>query len=238
MTLNPARRHFLRTVAAKAAVAGNADEMPPATASAYELMLRQLAEHRRELKKIQSVERKIEAKRGYLPAYADWIAGTLDARRGTQDDVLVTVLIWTLDTNNLPAALPLARYALQHGLTLPDNYQRTLGCVIAEEFAEAAMRLLARDAVKAADRDTLLEVAEITADEDMPDEVRAKLHRAIGYAWREYDFEAALRHLKTALKLNDKVGVKKDIERLEREIKKAAGVPARLHSDGEGSDPD
>jgi len=61
----------------------------------------------------------------------------------------------------------------------------------------------------------------LTESEDMPDEVRAKLHKAIGYALNETDKPAALEHLIRALNLHEKVGVKKDIEVLEREIKNA-----------------
>lgn len=38
-------------------------------------MLMQLAEHRRRLKQIQSIERKIEVKRQLLPEYAAYIQG-------------------------------------------------------------------------------------------------------------------------------------------------------------------
>lgn len=218
---SPARRHYLRTVAAQAAAAGaNPDEMPAATANAYELMLRRLAEHRRQLKMIQSIDRKIEAKRSFLADYTDWVAGTIAADRGGQDDVLVTVLVWLIDTGDLAGAVPLAEYALRHGLTMPDHYQRGIACVVAEEFAEVALRQL--QSGQAPDVDALQRAKEITAEHDMPDEARAKLYKALGYALRESNPHSALGYLNTALKANEKVGVKKDIERLEREIKKAA----------------
>ena len=228
---SPARRHYLRSVAAQAAAAGaNSDEMPTATANAYELMLRRLAEHRRQLKMIQSIDRKVEAKRAYLPDYTDWVAGVLAADRGGQDDVLVTVLVWLIDTGDLAAALPLADYAIRHGLTMPDHYQRGIACVVAEEFAEAALKQL--QAGEVPDVEALQRAKEITAEHDMPDEARAKLFKALGYALRAQcegdtagiglgQMEVAIDYLKQALQLHDKVGVKKDIERLEREIKKA-----------------
>ncbi|WP_068634914.1 phage terminase small subunit [Thauera butanivorans] len=222
---SPARRHYLRTAAALAAAAGAAQEdLPPATANAYELMLRQLAEHRRTLKSIQSIERKVEAKRGFLPVYAPWVDGVLQADRGGQDDVLVTVLVWRIDTGDLAGALTLAEYAVRHGLTPPDHYQRGLPCIVAEEFAEVALRQLA--AGELADVAALEGAADLTAGHDMPDEVRAKLYKALGYALREAAPQQALDYLHAALKAHDKVGVKKDIERLEREIRKAAEPPA------------
>ena len=56
----------------------------------------------------------------------------------------------------------------------------------------------------------------------MPDEVRAKLHKAIGYGLAASDPAKALDHLRRALQLFANVGVKKDIERLERELKNSA----------------
>lgn len=56
----------------------------------------------------------------------------------------------------------------------------------------------------------------------MPDEVRAKLHKVMGYGLRDNEQpELALNQLNRAFQLHERVGVKKDIERLERELKKA-----------------
>jgi len=232
---SPARRHYLRTAAAQAAVAGaKPDEMPAATANAYELMLRRLAEHRRQLKMIQSIDRKIEAKRSFLADYTDWVAGVLQADRGGQDDVLVTVLVWLIDTGDLAGAVPLAEHALRHGLTMPDHYQRGIACVVAEEFAEVALKQLA--AGEQPHLGALGAAVELTADHDMPDEVRAKLYKALGYALRDRFPEDALDYLKRALKAHDKVGVKKDIERLEREVKKAASSAAEQQNPAPAGD--
>lgn len=54
----------------------------------------------------------------------------------------------------------------------------------------------------------------------MPDEVRAKLHKITGQVLRDNKQPAdALAHLKRAMQLDCQAGVKKDIERLERELK-------------------
>lgn len=219
---SPARRHYLATVAAAAAVVAQADTpVAAATANAYELMLLQLAEHRRSLKQVQSIERKIEAKRSYLPVYADWVRGVIAGNRGGQDDVFVTVMVWMIDTGALHEAVPLVAYALQHGLTMPDQYQRNIATVVAEEYADTALKRIETNTPTLGDLAALGEVADLTADHDMPDQVRAKVHKALGYMCRVYDPEMGLVHLREALRLNDKVGVKKDIERLEREIAKA-----------------
>lgn len=234
--MTPARAHLQAHIAAARAAAEAGDRIDPSLATGYELMLAQLAEHRRQLKQVQSIERKIDLKRKLLPEYAPYIAGALEADRGGQDDVLVTLLVWHIDCGDLAGAVPIAAYALRHGLVMPDHYERTLATIVAEEAAEHALKQLA--AGNTFDIDALVAVEEITAGHDMPDEVRAKLCKAIGYALREHFPDEALLHLKRAFELNDKVGVKKDIERLERELKKAGEAPADEQTQEPAADAD
>ena len=225
---SPAQRHFLRAVAALAAAA--AAPAVQSHANGYELMLAQLIEHLRRLKQVQSIERKVELKRKLLADYADWTAGVLAGGAGTQDDVLVTVMMWHIDVGDLDAALSIAQYAIKHGLTMPDQYRRSLPCAVAEEVAEVVLkRLAAGEPVDSeqVERGALFDVLQLTDGHDMPDEVRAKLYKAIGYSYQSADrLEAALSALQRAVELHGKVGVKKDIERLEREIKNKAQPPA------------
>lgn len=187
-------------------------------ATGYELMLAQLGEHKRRLHDMQSIERRIELKRELLPEYADYIEGALAGGKGAQDDVLTTLLVWLLDVGNYPQAFAIAEYALKHGMTLPDQYKRPMACLIAEEVATAQLTLAAAE--KPMDLPALQHAMCLTAEQDMPDEVRAKLHKAFGYALRDANDNAvALVHLRRAIELHDKAGVKKDIERLETVIK-------------------
>jgi hypothetical protein len=191
-------------------------------ATAYEMMLLKLAEDKRRLKDVQSMERKAEVKRELLPEYEPWVEGVLQGCLGVQDDVLMTVMVWRIDAGDYAGAIEIARYAIQHKLSMPDQYKRTTACLIAEEMADAALK--AHDAGAVLVVEPLQEVAEITAEEDMPDEVRAKLYKAIGYAMsgNKTMIGSALDFMRRALGLHDKVGVKKDIERLERELKNSA----------------
>lgn len=217
--MTPARRHFERTMAeARSAEA-------PATrtdANSYELMLAKLTEDRRRLHDIQSIERKIEVKREILPEYEPWVEGVLAGDHGVQDDVLMTVMVWRVDVGDLAGALQIAAYALVHDLAMPDQYKRTTGCLIAEEFADSVLK--STEPIPRETTEILMTTAEALADQDMPDEVRAKLMKAIGYGLDQLgNKEAAKEALTRALELHEKVGVKKDIERIEREIKNSAG---------------
>lgn len=218
-TISPARANYERKMAAAWAAEGQS--VVRADATAYELMLAKLAEDRRRLHEIQSVERKIELKKTLLPDYVPWVDGVIAGGHGVQDDVLMTVMVWRIDTGDLEGALAIAAHAIEHDLAMPDQYKRSTGCLVAEEFADHALKLETIDAVTTKQ---ILLAERLVADQDMPDEVRAKLFKAIGYGLnRSGDLDqkrAAIDYLKRALALHDKAGVKRDIELIEREIKK------------------
>ncbi|EKF65176.1 phage small terminase subunit [Serratia plymuthica A30] len=215
---SPARRHLLRQSAVEAA---QRKKDPLRHANGYELMMLKLYEDKRKLKQIRSQERKAELKRQLLPDYAPWVAGVLAEGNGAQDAILMTVMIWRLDAGDIPGALDIARYALRHKLAPPGNFARSTPYLIAEDVAESATR--AHEAGEPVNIDHLMQTMELTDAEDMPDQVRAKLHKITGYVLRETGrAELALNHLKRALQLHNSCGVKKDIERLERAIRTAA----------------
>ncbi|SFO51741.1 Phage small terminase subunit [Variovorax sp. OK605] len=233
MRQTPAQRHLERKLAVIAVAAAPAGGEPQGTA--YELGLVQLAEHRRRLKDIQSIERKIEAKRQFLPEYDAWIDSTLEAGSGGQDVIFTTVLVWHIDAGNYARALQMAPYAIAHGLQMPDQYDRSLGTVLIDEFGGAALsgKMTLEEA-----RDMLPQVLACTDALDAPDQARAKLHKALGYAFigrkasGDVDYDAmplpavaaGLNNLQRALNLYDQVGVKKDIERLERRLRNSSNA--------------
>lgn len=188
----------------------------------YELMQAALWESRRTLKNIKSIEGKVKKKAELLPQFRPYIAGVLESGAGAQDDVLMTIMVWLLDVGDLHSGLEVAEYALKHKLETPDRYQRDTATIVAEQVAEEAMKLLDQEDADVVGLIAALQKAhDLTVEHDMHDQVRAKLHKALGYALRNgNNLEAALKHLNRALELNDRVGVKKDIEQLEREIKK------------------
>lgn len=211
---SPAQRHAMRVSASLAAQRENA---PLRNATAYEQMLVKLAADRRTLSQIHSKERKAEKKRDMLPLYLPWVVGVLESGTGAQDDVLMTVMLWRLDAGDITGALEIARYALRFGLSTPQGHSRGTAYMLAEEVALAALRQ--RDAGERPDVSQLLATIELTADADMPDEVRARLHKVAGLSFRDDGKSVdALAHLQRAMQLDRNAGVKKDIERLLREL--------------------
>ncbi|HAX1708674.1 TPA: terminase endonuclease subunit [Escherichia coli] len=210
---SPAQRHMMRVSASQAA---QREQAPRRHATAYEQMLVKLAEDRRTLKNIRSNERKAEKKRELLPFYAPWVAGVLADGRGAQDDIVMAVMLWRLDAGEIAGALEIATYALKYGLT--SDHRRTTPYMLVEEVALAALRL--RDAGEPVDLVLLLTTLSLTDGADVPDMVRARLHKVTGLTLRDAGQSAeALTQFQRAMQLDRNAGVRKEIERLERALK-------------------
>lgn len=232
-----ARAHRERALAEQAAAqaAASGGERHGTAASEYELMRARLGVDLRRLREIQGREKKIELKAQLLPGYAAWVDGVLAAGTAANDDILIHVMIWRIDVGDYAAAMPLIRHVIEHKLPLPERFERTAPTMIAEEIAEAA--LAATGQGKPFDLAVLEEVAEIVAEEDIFDVVRAKLHKAIGLQLqrlaestpatadgpagaRAAAFTRARANFVRALALDPNAGVKKRIEAIDRELKK------------------
>lgn len=215
---SPARKHFARASAAKAA--GAVVSGREQTGDSYELHKRALWEARQSLKGIKSVQAKAAKKRTLLPEFLPYVEGVLAEGKGAQDDVLLTMLVWCIDTGELDKALEIGAYAVRHKLDMPDQFDRDTVTVIAEEVADA-VRLKIEDHGGEVDAPALVDLMrralDIVDGHDMHDQVKAKLHKSYGYALRAAgDNNDALDQLKQALALNDRAGVKQDIQQLEK----------------------
>jgi hypothetical protein len=227
MPLSLAQAHQRRARAAMES-ASLAPSQSMAGATAYEHQLNQLLQDRLRLKQVQSNQGKAELKRQLLPEYGPYVQGVLSAGNGAQDEVMTTLMVWRIDAGDYAGALDIAAYVLEHGMRMPDRFERTTGCLVAEEVATAA--LAAQKIGQAFDRDTLQRTAVLTAGHDMPDEARAKLYLALGRATvagisaeqrgQPGQLEAGIELLKQAIDLHSSCGGKKDLEGAERLLKK------------------
>ncbi|MCW8965197.1 MAG: phage terminase small subunit [Candidatus Pacearchaeota archaeon] len=212
---SPAKKFFQNTTAASNDL--DQVERSHAQANQYEIMLMQLAEHKRALKEIQSREKKAELKAEILPDYVPYVDGVIESDIGIQDLVLMTIMVWRIDTGDLRGALEIGKYALAHDLKTPEQYNRDTATLLAEEIAEYVI-------AQGEDSD-VFELALITEMEtrtyDMPDQVRAKIHKAIGLSLASKNYDMAIEHLERALELDKKSGVTKLVEKFKRDLKKA-----------------
>lgn len=211
------RRHFERTVATREASAA-AHLAPGASApgTLAERMQALLRMHQAKFEGIQSLGSKIAAKREALPEYEAYVDGVLAAGSPAQDDVLVRVMLWRLDVADYDGALAIAQHAIRHGLAMPFGFARDVPTTLVETIANAALDF--PGTVPAA---PLLEALDLTADRDMPDQARAKAHKALGLILSESDKPAALDHFEAALRLNPKCGVKTAADKLRKELEAA-----------------
>ena len=208
-----------KQAAASAARSGGEDMAGASTI--YEHMMVQLEAHKAELKAVKSLKLKAVKKAEFIPIYTAYVDGILAANENVQDDVVMTIFVWALDARDFELALRIAEWALEHDISPPPNFERSVAAILAEEVAENALS----DLDKLPEYfDVLESVLELVVDADMPDQVKAKLYKAFGFAHTDEDPNFAHNLLKQALDFNPKIGVKRQIEALERRIKKPAPV--------------
>ena len=131
----------------------------------------------------------------------------------------MTIMIWRIDTGDIEGALTIAEYAIRHDLQTPDRYERSTACLIAEEAADTSIKAI--ESQNPVNPELTARVITLTQDEDMFDQVRAKLLKAHGLGLlKAGNLADCVDYLKRALELDEKCGVKKIIEQTEREIRK------------------
>ncbi|WP_294275744.1 phage terminase small subunit [uncultured Sphingomonas sp.] len=248
------RDHVLSLIAAASASAPDGGGLTPAMhreeqplyTPAIELAAKQislrLTHDLRRLKDIKSRPLKIAAKREMIPEYRAWIDGELAAGEAVERgqiaaspaiEVLPTVMVWAIDTDDWPLALRLATHVLRHDVPLPARYERDAATLILEEVAEAALR--AQNAGQSFPLDVLQDVEALVDGIDMHDQPRAKMLKAIGTEMiraseahaegtpdRAQAAAQAIEPLRQAFALDPRIGVKTVIQRLEKVIAKTA----------------
>lgn len=233
---SPALRHRQKVLARQSGAPATAAIAAPSPATAagqeYAALLVLLHDNLRALADIQSHEQRQPKKAEFASAFVSWIEGVIEADQPVQDEILLTNMVWAIDYRDLDYAITLARFALAHGLSMPERYNRSVACFLAEEVAELA--LAEPDAVTA---QQLGDVLALTGKADMPDPAKAKLYKALGRSWstratsfdptaenapaggaRAYAQEA-LDMFNRALALDEKSGVKSDIKAAQKLLK-------------------
>ncbi|MGK4478679.1 phage terminase small subunit [Yersinia enterocolitica] len=226
--LTPAQMHFQKVMASRRCPP---DEESRMTRTAHEQVMHHLRLAKSRLSGIQSNAAKAEIKKDLLPEFYGWIEGTLEGDSGRQDDIITTMMVWSIDCGDIPLALRIGEYVVRHGLTMPDNFGRSAATVLTEEICAPVLTLAATD--QDADLSGFIEPLDtlwgIVANSDMPDQVRAKLCKACAFAHRaSTDPETwgnSLRLLREAMHLDKNAGVKREIATLTRALKKATEIP-------------
>ena len=215
-----ARRHFEKTTAEIAAAeAGGADL---GSLSAYQRLLKNLHDDKVLLKSVSSIADKVHIKKQALPAYQEWIDGITAAGTVQADDrIAATIIVWMIDCGLLDEAMPLADVLIHSSLESADEYSRSMPEIIVEQMAA---QIESGSEISAESLKTLIEWATAKKEDglheiNLADVIRAKLLKAAGEkAEAADDNETALNLYRQAVGYNDKAGVKKRIEALEKQL--------------------
>lgn len=236
---NPFRDHFVKTKATKKAQAANADprlsaqvlgrragiamvsqstpvsdaqsnDANPDAGGSIELKFWNDDQH---LSNIQSISHKVELKKEFLPFYMPWIEGTIAEGVGGQNDMLIKLMVWCLDAHDFKTATDIAEYALLNDFVMPEPFTRDVATVFVEQLSDELLNIK-KDTDTAIYADLIQRAIDSTTSQDMPDQVRAKLYRAFGDSLKDAKPDEAITAYEIAIKLDDKVGCKKDLAQL------------------------
>ena len=176
-----------------------------------------LFNHLNQLKDNKSVQDKIELKKQWLPEYFGYIDVCLAISPSAQNTSLVTLMIWAVDAGQYELAVRIAEYALLNDMVMPEGHSRGIAEFVTEQCANDF-----NDDVDLAieNAEVIQRIIDLGVGEQMVDQVRAKIFRSLGDALNEAQPVEALNAYKNALRLNSKVGCKKEVTALEKLLNK------------------
>ena len=235
---SPFLRNRQRKLAAQAGQANTARKPTPIDEKSeagqeYAGLKVRLHDQLRQLQDVESHEKRVPMKAQFAKDYAGWVDGVIEADQPVEDEIVMTSLVWAIDTGDFQQAVRIGEFALRHGMSMPDRYKRSVACFLREDIAE-----IENKTPGTVELPLLTRIEALTDDADMPDPAKAKLHKAIGRAWRAKAeacdgtaesapgggevayLHEALAQLRRALELDENVGVKKDIDQLDRRFAK------------------
>ena len=172
------------------------------------------------LKDEKSIQERIVKKAEWLPEYLGYIDGCLAVSPAPQNTTLVHLMIWACDVNDFELAVRIAEYVVLNDMVMPEGYTRSTAEFVTEQCAEVFID----DTELAIANASLIErIINLGDGEQMVDEVRAKIYRALGDALNQAQPMEAVSAYKNALRYNPKkAGCKKDLEQLEKRLRLTA----------------
>lgn len=226
---------FDKKRAAREAERAKQASVPMTEMNQYKLMLGKLRIDMRRLKLIKATDKKVELKRTeILPQYADYIDGVLEAASGQQDDVILYNMVWLIDVADYARALLIGKYAIQHGMRMPDRFQqRDIPGLLAEYICNDILKGDAETVATATVENTeiLQELYELTEPFDLHDAVKVKLLKAYGLALKDNDPANAVLLLKKVYALDSRSGVANLIKSIEKQLPDAPATETQEAAD-------
>lgn len=108
---NPARSTRARVIAAIPAEVDQSDV-------AYAAMTTKLAGHYRRLNLASAEAELTSLVTGFLPEYVSYVTAEITAATGSQNDLLLTIMLWRFTVGDAAGAMDIAEYAVASGMKL------------------------------------------------------------------------------------------------------------------------
>ena len=188
--------------------------IPPSPTANIEL---RLFNHMNQLKETKSTQEKIAKKKEWLPEYVGYIDGCLAVSPSAQNTTLVTLMIWAVDAGEYELAVRIAEYAILNDMVMPEGHARGIAEFVTEQ---SAIDFCDDTDLAIAHAELIKKIIELGVGEQMVDQARAKIFRALGDALKDAQPIEAQNAYKNALRLDSKVGCKKDLTALEKLLTK------------------
>lgn len=191
----------------------------------HKQQLETLALARAQLKSIQSHSARAVLKRDeYLPVFVEYLERYRDAGESFDNELITQVVVWAFDAQQIDLALEWADFAQASGQTaMPEGFNSSL-----ESFVASALFDWAEPQFKAGNaiEPWFSQVYEQIGLWDLHDELAAKYHKLAGLQLIDSesldDKQTALACFEQAQALNPKVGVGTRIDKLTKQLAKAA----------------
>ena len=176
-----------------------------------------LFNHISQLKDTKSTQEKIAKKKEWLPEYFGYIDGCLAVSPSAQNTTLVTLMVWAVDAGEYELAIRIAEFAILNDMVMPEGHIRGIAEFVTEQCAIDFCDDLD---LAIAHAELIKKIIELGVGEQMVDQARAKIYRALGDALKDAQPIEAQNAYKNALRLDSKVGCKKDLTTLEKLLTK------------------
>lgn len=154
------------------------------------------------LKLIRSIKEKERVKAETLVPKYMALVDSLKAS-GSNHFLLGQILVWLFDIKDIPQAMDLALYCIEHDVAMPERFKRDLPTYLCDTIVEWA------ENEHEAGRSTepyFSQVCDLAKDWDIPDQVRARFHRLQGLiAMKKEEWKQAVIAFEYAIEYGGKV---------------------------------
>lgn len=222
--MSNAERYFYRVSQQRQAVKPRANK-PAALNQQDQMMMVALDSDLKRLAGIQSRQSKTALKRDELiPRYHDYLLAMMVENQARTPEIIARNMIWAFDAGKAAWGFELGQFAVKHNIAMPEGFRRDVRNAFVGDAARLALSWIkerGKDALK--DLGFIWQVWELADGNnagtwDLLDDIRADLYKAVGFVceYKEGFLPDALDLYKAAKALNPRIGVTRDIARLEK----------------------